>query len=128
MKRLIYTFLFILLFIQETIIALFVRDLFIRPYGGDIIVEWLIYCFIRIFYPRKFKLLPLFIFMLSVFIEVSQYFKLIELLGLSNNKLACTVLGTSFAWADIVCYAVGCFCIVMGQKLVKKRRILDGDN
>lgn len=128
MKRLIYTFLFILLFIQETIIALFVRDLFIRPYGGDIIVEWLIYCFIRIFYPRKFKLLPLFIFMLSVFIEVSQYFKLIELLGLSNNKLACNVLGTSFAWADIVCYAVGCFCIVMGQKLVKKRRILDGDN
>lgn len=128
MKRLIYTFLFILLFIQETIIALFVRDLFIRPYGGDIIVEWLIYCFIRIFYPRKFQLLPLFIFMLSVFIEVSQYFKLIELLGLSNNKLACTVLGTSFAWADIVCYAVGCFCIVMGQKLVKKRRILDGDN
>lgn len=122
MKRLIYTFLFVILFMQEVIIALFVRDQFIRPYGGDIMVEWLIYCFVRIFYPKKYKALPLYIFLFSVGIEVSQYFKLIEALGLGGNKIAIAVMGTSFNWEDIICYAVGCFCILMGQKMMKRRQ------
>lgn len=121
MKRLIYTFLFVILFLQEVIIALFVRDQFIRPYGGDIIVEWLIYCFVRIFYPKKFKALPIYIFLFSVGIEVSQYFKLIDVLGFSGSKVACAVMGTSFAWADIACYAAGIMCILFGQKMMKKR-------
>ena len=66
MKRAIYIFLFVLIFVQEVIIAMYVDDAFIRPYGGDIIVEWLIYCFIRIFYPKRFKMLPMYIFLFSV--------------------------------------------------------------
>lgn len=117
MKRLIYIFLFVIIFAQEVIIALYVDDGFIRPYGGDIIVEWLIYCFVRILYPKKFKKLPLYIFLFSVGIEITQYFKLIELLGWSDNAIARAVIGTSFAWADIICYAIGCVCIRLGQEI-----------
>ncbi len=122
MKRNIYIFLFVVIFLQEVIIAMYVKDQFLRPYGGDIIVEWLIYCFVRIFYPKKYKKLPLYIFLFSVGIEITQYFKLVEVIGLADNNLACCVLGTSFAWADIVCYAIGYFCILLGQEIWKWRQ------
>lgn len=122
MKRAIYIFLFVLIFVQEVIIAVYVDDAFIRPYGGDIIVEWLLYCFVRILYPKRFKLLPYYIFLFSVVIEITQYFKLVEVIGLGDNAIACAVLGTSFAWADIICYAIGCVCIRLGQEIWRLRQ------
>ncbi len=122
MKRAIYIFLFVLIFVQEVIIAMYVDDAFIRPYGGDIIVEWLIYCFVRIFYPKRFKMLPMYIFLFSVGIEITQYFKLVEVIGLADNGIACAVMGTSFAWADIICYAIGCVCICLGQEIWRMRQ------
>ena len=122
MKRAIYIFLFVLIFVQEVIIAMYVDDAFIRPYGGDIIVEWLIYCFIRIFYPKRFKMLPMYIFLFSVGIEITQYFKLVEVIGLADNSIARAVMGTSFAWADIICYAIGCVSIRLGQEIWRMRQ------
>lgn len=120
MKRLVYTFMFTVLFLQETIIALYVKDKFIRPYGGDIMVEWLLYCFVRIIHPKKHKALPLYIFIFSVAIEFTQHLKLAEILGLGDNKLFCTIMGTSFSWTDIACYAVGCISIMVGQKMMRR--------
>ena len=37
-RRGIYAIAFVLLLVTEVLIALFVRDRFIRPYGGDILV------------------------------------------------------------------------------------------
>ena len=42
-SRWFYAICFIGLFIVETLIALFVRDAFIRPYMGDVLVVILIY-------------------------------------------------------------------------------------
>lgn len=122
MKRNIYIFLFVVIFLQEVIIAMYVKDQFLRPYGGDIIVEWLLYCFVRIFYPKKYKALPLYIFLFSVGIEITQYFKLVDVLGWGDNAVACAVMGTSFAWADIVCYAIGWVSILLGQEIWKMRQ------
>ena len=38
-----------ILFVAEVLIALFVRDKFVRPYFGDYLVVILIYCSIRAF-------------------------------------------------------------------------------
>lgn len=122
MKRNIYIFLFVIIFLQEVIIAMYVKDQFLRPYGGDIIVEWLLYCFVRIFYPKKYKALPFYIFLFSVGIEITQYFKLVDVLGWGDNAIACAVMGTSFAWADIVCYAIGWVSILLGQKVWRMRQ------
>lgn len=38
-KRIMYAAAFLILLAAEVLIALFVRDRFIRPYGGDILVK-----------------------------------------------------------------------------------------
>ena len=58
-SRWFYAICFIGLFIVETLIALFVRDAFIRPYMGDVLVVILIYCFVRIFITEPLRGLPL---------------------------------------------------------------------
>lgn len=106
-KHIYYIVIFTVLLITEILIALFIHDKFIRPYFGDVLVVILIYCFIRIFITDKVRLLPLYVYIFAVLVEISQYFHLVSLLGLSDNKLAAVILGTGFDWKDILCYASG---------------------
>ena len=50
-RRLGYAALCAVLLGVEIVIALYVRDAFVRPYVGDVLVVILIACFIRIFVP-----------------------------------------------------------------------------
>ena len=110
-KRLFYLTATLVIFVIEFCIALFVHDGFVRPFIGDVLVVILIYTFIRIFIPERVRLLPLYIFIFSVIVEILQYFKIVEVLGLQDNKVMSTVIGTSFDIRDILCYFVGCaFC------------------
>ena len=49
--RIIYGIIALVIFLSEVYIALFVKDSFIRPYFGDVLVTALICCFIRVFFP-----------------------------------------------------------------------------
>ncbi|MEI6578378.1 MAG: DUF2809 domain-containing protein [Eubacteriales bacterium] len=112
-KRVVFFSIFSTLIIVEVIIALFVHDKIIRPFGGDVIVVLVVYFFVRIFFPVKIRLLPLYVFIFAVIIETLQYFNFIELIGLENISFFQTVLGTSFSWIDIGCYALGCMPLVV---------------
>ena len=107
-KRAVFSSIFAALIIIEVMIALFVHDKFIRPFGGDVIVVSVVYFFVRSFIPVKIRLLPLYVFIFAVIIETLQYFNFIELIGLENIRFFRVVLGTSFSWIDIGCYALGC--------------------
>lgn len=109
-SRLIYFGFFVLLFLCELMIAKFYFSDFIRAYFGDVLVVILLWCFVRMFFPEKIKLLPLWVFVFACLIEIGQYFNYTELLGVSDNPILCTLMGTSFAWGDILSYFVGC-CI-----------------
>ncbi|HAX83353.1 MAG TPA: DUF2809 domain-containing protein [Ruminococcaceae bacterium] len=108
MSRLIYLGLFILLFISELLIAKFYFSDFVRAYLGDVLVVILLWSFVRIFFPDKIRLLPLWVFIFACLIETGQYFNYTELLGVSDYPLLCTLMGTSFAWGDILSYLAGC--------------------
>ncbi|MCH5192045.1 MAG: DUF2809 domain-containing protein [Oscillospiraceae bacterium] len=110
--RLAYVVATLLLMITEVLIALYVRDNFIRPYVGDVLAVILIYTFIRIFIPEKCRILPILIFIFAACIEILQYFDLVSILGVENNTFLRILLGSVFDLKDIVCYAVG--CIVLG--------------
>lgn len=113
-KKISIYYILIILLITEILITLFIHDKFIRPYFGDVLVVILIYSFIRIFMPDKIRLLPLHVFIFAVLIEISQYFHLIDLLGLCENKLASIFICTGFDWKDIFCYAAGSlFCAIV---------------
>lgn len=118
--QIIYALCFVIILIVEVLIALFVRDAFIRPYGGDILVTILICCFVRIFFPDKIKLLPLWVFLFASAVEIGQYFDFVSLLGLGDIKFFRVLLGTSFSFIDIICYLAGCFLFFMGEKALSK--------
>ncbi|MCB5392217.1 DUF2809 domain-containing protein [Eggerthella lenta] len=43
-----------------------------------------------------------------------------ETLGVTN-RVARIVLGSTFDWGDIACYAVGCVFIVLFERFVRRR-------
>lgn len=109
-----YLIAFTLLFIIEVLIALYVRDSFVRPYGGDVLVVLLVYFFVRILYRGSQRLLPFYVFLFALTIEILQWFNITKLLGISQGSILGIALGSSFAWLDIVCYLVGMLIIYIG--------------
>jgi len=105
----------------EVLIALFVHDAFVRPYVGDALVVIVLYTFVRIFVPEKCRLLPLWIFLFAVVVEVLQYFEIVRVLGLSGNRFMRVLIGGTFDWRDIVCYAVGCVLLWLWEFVSKKK-------
>ena len=108
-----YFCLTILIFLIEVCIAVFFNDQFIRPFIGDVLVVILIYCFVRAFWKVRVDRAIASIFIFSYTIELLQYFSLVDRLGLRNNKIASTIVGTTFDWKDLLAYAIGCG-IVLG--------------
>ena len=110
-KRVFYLLATVLLIAAEVLIALFVHDSFVRPYLGDVIVVVVVYCFVRIFIPEKVYLLPLYVFLFAVLVEVLQYFHIVDLLGLGNSTFFRVLIGGVFDLKDILCYGVGCLLL-----------------
>lgn len=121
-KRLLYLLATIIFLIIEVLIALFVHDKFIRPYVGDILVVIVLYTFVRIKIPERCKLLPLYIFIFAAMVEILQYFKIVELLGLENNRFLSVLIGTVFDVKDIICYGVGCLLLGIYEFVMWKKR------
>ncbi|MFI3177905.1 MAG: DUF2809 domain-containing protein [Eubacteriales bacterium] len=115
-KRLFFIIIAFVLLITEVVIALYVRDDFIRPYVGDVLVVIVLYFFARIILLNSLKLLPLFLFAFATAIEVLQYFDYVTLLGLGDSKFFRILLGTTFSMEDILCYGVGCMVCSNGWK------------
>ena len=116
-----YFFLTCLLFFLEVLIALYVHDRFIRPYIGDVLVVILLYCFVKTFIRGHTFSIAIGVMAFSFIIETMQYFKLVNLLGLQQSKLANTVIGNSFSWVDIVAYTVGIAIVLLAERFSKNR-------
>ena len=116
-KRFVYAIAFLVLLITEILIALFVRDDFIRPYGGDILVTVLICAAVRILFPTGIRFLPLWVFLFAAGVEIGQYFDFVTLLGLGNIAFFRILLGSTFSAADLLCYAAGCVLFLFGERI-----------
>ncbi|MDZ4994249.1 DUF2809 domain-containing protein [Clostridium perfringens] len=114
-----YLFTFFILLIVEVFIALFIKDNFIRPYIGDVLVVIVIYTFIRGILGRKIRFLPFYIFLFGALVEILQYFKIVELLNLQNSRFFTILIGTAFDIKDILCYLVGCLILVFWEFINK---------
>ena len=119
-KRLFYLIGFAIILAVEIIIGMYVHDRFVRPYMGDALVVVLIYCFIRIFIPKGLSQLPFYVFAFACFIEVLQYFQLVDVLGITNRILR-IALGSTFDLKDIVSYAGGYVFILLVERFWGKK-------
>jgi len=110
-----YFIAFIMLFLTEVFIALYVHDTIVRPFIGDILVIILIYCFIKSFLKAEAKLLPLFIFAFAVIVEILQYFNIVHLLGLQDHTIIKIIIGSVFDIKDVLCYFIGMVILFIYQ-------------
>ena len=112
------------LFLIEVVIALFVKDRFIRPYLGDVLVVILIYCFVKSFIKISVYKAALGVLLFAFTIEILQYCSLVEKLKLQHNTVAKTVIGTSFSWEDILAYIAGVLIVLIVEKQCKQAKQL----
>jgi hypothetical protein len=107
----------LIIFVVEVLIAFFVRDRFVRPYLGDTLVVILIYCFVKSFLRIPVISVAIAVLVFSFTIEFLQYVHIVEKLGLEKSIIASTVIGTSFAWNDILAYIAGIAIILVVERI-----------
>ncbi len=95
------------LFFVELWIALFVDDAFVRPYLGDVLVIPVVYCAVATFFEVRPVVLGVAVFAFAGAVEFAQLADWVTALGLTENRVARTVLGTTFSTHDLVAYAAG---------------------
>ena len=95
------------LLIIEVLIALYVRDGFVRPYLGDVLVVILLHCLVRTLFPTGVRLLPLYLFLLAAAVELAQLLDVLSLLGVGTESVLRVVFGSVFSWRDVLCYLAG---------------------
>ena len=116
----------LLLFITEVLIALFVHDQFIRPYIGDFLVVILIYCFVKSFLNTPVVPTAIGVLLFAYTVELLQYFRIVEVLGLQHSRAARIIIGSSFEWQDMLAYTLGILMVILIEKrntLFKKSRL-----
>ncbi|AZA55773.1 ribosomal maturation YjgA family protein [Chryseobacterium shandongense] len=111
--NLIYFLISLCIFIIEVLIAtVFNKIFFVRAYLGDVLVVMLLFTLVKSFIIIKNNHnLILGIFLFSCLVEWAQYFSIAEKLGLQRGSIMYIIVGNSFSWIDIVCYAAGCLLL-----------------
>ena len=121
-KRILYLITTIFLLTIEVLIALYVNDHFIRPYLGDMLVVIVIYTFVRIFVPERWPLLTLAIFIFAIFVEILQWFHIVDVLGISYSRFFSVLFGGVFDWKDILCYGLGCALVGLYEYMIRRKQ------
>ena len=111
-----------LLFAVEVFIAVFVRDHFIRPFGGDFLVVIFLYCLLKGVWDVQVWKAALAVLLFAYLIETLQYFQLVKLLGLQHSQTATIVIGTSFEWLDMLAYTLGILLVLGVEKQLDAKR------
>jgi len=109
-----YFLLSFILFITEVLIATVLKHIFfVRAYLGDVIVVMLLYTLVKSFFIVKDdRKLIAGIFIFSFLVEWAQYFNIADKMGLSPGSIMYIMVGNSFSWVDIACYAAGCLLLL----------------
>ena len=103
----------------EIYIAVCVNGGFVRHYLGDVLVVILLYVLVRAIFSVTPSNLALKIFAFAAALELAQYFGAVQILGI-ENKILKVMIGGTFDFADLLCYAVGCVLAGAYEKFESK--------
>ena len=99
------------LFIVLVLIALFVRDHFIRPIFGDFLVVIFMYYTIGTLVKMSKLWMAIGVLLFAYAVEIGQYYNLVYHLGLKGNRFAEIVIGLGFTWTDMLAYTLGAMVV-----------------
>ena len=103
----------------EIYIAVCVKGGFVRHYLGDVLAVILLYAFVRAIFSAPPSNLALKIFAFAAALELVQYFGVVQILGV-ENKILKVIIGGTFDFTDLLCYAVGCVLASAYEKFESK--------
>ena len=107
---------FILLFTIEVVIALYVKQPFIRFVFGDFLIVIMLYYFFKSFLKAPSLNIALGVLLFAYIIEFLQLTKLLEELHLKNNTFANLIFGNTFSVTDLVAYTFGIITVLIIEK------------
>eukprot|EP01042_Synura_sphagnicola_P015128 gene15128-19128_t len=106
-KRLTYGLAAGAVLVVELVIALYIHDSLIRPYLGDSLAVVLVYLGLRAISPASVSVALVIALGTATIIEFGQLFHVLDLVGLSHNRIARIILGTGFDLKDFIAYGAG---------------------
>ena len=107
-----YFFIFISIFIVEVLIALYIKDNFIRPYFGDYLVIFLVYYFLLSFINIDKNKIALSVLLFAFTVEIIQYFQVLSHFNLEKNRILRIVAGNTFSFEDLIIYTLAFLTII----------------
>ena len=121
--RLRYGGIFLLLLTIEVLIALFIHGGFIRSNLGDVIVVWVVYCFVQLILGGRNDHIKVAagVLIFAYLVEFLQGINIVDLLGLGDIRFFRVLIGTEFTWLDMICYTAGALLNILGILIAKKR-------
>jgi hypothetical protein len=119
-RRRLYALSAVAVFAIEVVIAVFARDGVIRPLLGDSLAVILVYLVLRAATRLGVAAAIALALGLAFAVELGQLFNVVELLGLSGNRIARVVLGARFDPLDLVAYFAGAIVAAAGEALSSK--------
>ncbi|MBU2939677.1 DUF2809 domain-containing protein [Lacinutrix sp. C3R15] len=106
----------IIFFIIEALIAIFLKEGFIRHTFGDYLVVMLLYCIFKSFLKTKPFYLATVVLIIAFSIEFLQLTSFLTILKLQNNTIAKLILGSTFSASDLIAYTLGVISILIYEK------------
>lgn len=121
-----YFLIFISIFIVEVIIALFIRDNFIRPYFGDYLVIFLVYYFLLSFINADKNKIALGVLQFAFIVETIQAYNILKYFNLEKYKVLRIVAGNTFSFEDLIIYYLAYLTIMViigyNEKILSDRK------
>ena len=111
----------VLILAIEIYIAICVKGGFVRHYAGDVLAVILLYALTRAAFGAPLLNLPLKIFAFAAALELAQYLGAVQILGI-ENKILKIMIGGTFDFADLLCYAAGCVLAGAAEKFESKNQ------
>lgn len=115
-----YFIIFTILLLIEVIIAVFIKQRFIRGWLGDFLVVIMIYCFLRSLFKIKIPKAAIITLILAYFTEWLQHLNFVKYIHLAGNEFSLVVLGHAFSWLDIIAYTAGILFVVGIEYLLRR--------
>jgi hypothetical protein len=107
----------------ELLIALFVKDSFVRPYLGDVLAVILVFMAIRAMFAAGPWTAAAIALSVAVVIELGQLVGILHILGLAHHQWLRVVLGTGFDVRDLLAYAIGALIAVGVDRQMMARNV-----
>ncbi|WP_426667030.1 DUF2809 domain-containing protein [Mucilaginibacter sp. McL0603] len=77
----------------------------------------LLYCIVKTFANTSIFTTASCVLLFAYSVEISQYFHLVNLLGLQNSSLAVMLMGTSFSFTDMLIYTLSMLLVIVVENI-----------